>query len=142
MPKFGKGNGPGKGAGWGGPAKGEGHIAPRHEFDGPGPGRGHYSKEGEQRLERQARHAEEMKEILYGLAHEAGREETRMNASEKLLNRIEGLPVQRVLNADVDPLSMMDDLALEREIESTRARQAKLADLQALDEGKEALSPP
>ena len=132
----------GKGAGWGGPAKGPGSDAPRHEFEGPGPGRGNYSKDGEARLERQARHAEEMKEILYGLAHDASREETRMNASEKLLNRIEGLPVQRVLNADVDPLSMMDDLALQNEIEATRARQAKLAELQALDEGKEAPSQP
>jgi len=136
-----KGNGVGKGEGWGGPPKGPGSGSERHTFAGAGPGRGNYTKEGEARLERQTRHAEEMKELLYELAHGGVREETRMNAAEKLLNRIEGLPVQRVLNADVDPLSMLDDVALEGEIQATRDRLGKLNELRGLDEGQKAIGP-
>jgi hypothetical protein len=124
-------------AGYGGPAKGKGNGNPRHDFDKkPGPGRGHYSLDGEGRLERQARHAEEMREILYGLASaETVEDSTRMHASEKLLNRLEGLPIQKVITAETDPLQMLSDAQLDDEIERTRSRAAKL---QAIEEAQSA----
>ena len=108
---------PGGNAGWGGPPKGAGRGGPaRHpqkefkksgepnvgaalvpDFDGaqPGPGRGHFSVAGEDRRARDERHAEEMREVQYKLAHGAAREETRLAAANALQNRIEGAPVQR-----------------------------------------------
>ena len=130
----------GNGAGWGGPAKGAHPAKPAHSFDGkPGPGRGHYSIDGEGRLERQARHAEEMRQILYGLATAPTAEDNiRMQSSEKLLNRLEGLPVQKVITAETDPLSMMNDDQLDDEIERTRRRAAKLAELVGLQSAGDA----
>lgn len=119
------------GMGWGGPAKGAGNGKPRHEFDkAPGPGRGHYSLEGEARLERQARHAEEMRQVLYGLAtSEVAEDNIRMQSSEKMLNRLEGMPIQKVVTAETDPVSMMNEEQLEAHLEQTRRKVAKLAAL-------------
>ena len=122
----------GNGAGWGGPAKGTHPPKPRHDFDKQaGPGRGHYSVEGEARLERQARHAEVMKQILFGVAtSEVADDGVRVQAAEKMLNRLEGLPVQKVITAETDPVSMLSDDQLDDEIERTRRREAKLKELE------------
>lgn len=85
----------GNGTGWGGAAKGA-SSAQSHDFEGrPGAGRRNFSQEGEARAERRARHVEEMCEILYGIAHNAYEPGLRIQAADKLLNRIEGLPVAK-----------------------------------------------
>jgi hypothetical protein len=116
------------GAGWGGPAKGAGMPTPRHDLGGnPGPGRGHYSKAGEGRLERQARHAEEMRQIYYEFAHDDSKEDAiRLTAATHMLNRSEGLPVQKVVTASTDPISLMGDDELEAEREKLQKRKATL----------------
>jgi hypothetical protein len=126
---------PGNGAGWGGPAQGPGNGKER-KLSGPGPGRAQYSQAGEARLERQARHAELMKQVLFDLALDSEKDEVRMNASAKLLDRIEGLPVQRILNAETDPISMMDKGQIDAEIAMTEAKAAKLAELRREDEAR------
>ncbi|MHB1770093.1 MAG: hypothetical protein ACYCPH_03425 [Minisyncoccota bacterium] len=83
------------GPGWGGPARGAGNGSPRHKFTEPGPGRGYYSIAGEVRAEQHARHAEEMREILYDIAHTAQEPNLQIQAAVHLLNRIEGLPVAK-----------------------------------------------
>ena len=82
----------GNGTGWGGPRKGSGSGSQRHEFTEPGPGRGNFTIEGEDRATRRARHAEEMCEILYKVAHNAEQPSLRIQAADKLLDRIEGRP--------------------------------------------------
>ena len=135
------GNGSGQGRSWGGPAKGAHPAKPRHDFDKQaGPGRGHYSVAGEGRLERQARHSEICKEVLFGLVADPITEDNvRVQAATKLLDRLEGLPVQRVLTAETDPISMMGDEQLEDEIERTRLRAQKLAELRSSDTERIAL---
>jgi hypothetical protein len=84
---------PAGGHGWGGPARGASR-AKRHELQGQcGPGRGSFSREGEARAERRARHVAEMCEILYEIAHNADEPGSlRIQAADKLLDRIEGRP--------------------------------------------------
>jgi hypothetical protein len=82
----------GNGAGWGGPRKGSGDGNSRNEFESAGPGRGKFSIEGEDRATRRARHAEEMCEVLYIVAHNAEQPGLRIQAADKLLDRIEGRP--------------------------------------------------
>jgi len=90
---------PAGGVGWGGPARGASR-ATRHDLgDQPGPGRRNFSQEGEQRAERRARHADEMREILYEIAHNPNESAgLRIHAADKLLNRIEGTPIRRETN--------------------------------------------
>jgi hypothetical protein len=112
----------GNGKGWGGPKKGAGKPTPGYKFKQAGPGRGNYSIEGEGRLERQARHAELMRGIYFEFAlNEVLPPETRMTAATHLLNRTEGLPVQKIVNAETDPLSLLPDNELVSEIEKQRA---------------------
>lgn len=109
--------------GWGGEAKGCGNGKKRHDFGGKaGPGRGHYSIEGEARVARHERHAEEMREILYEVAHTAEQPSLQIQAADKLLNRIEGLPVAKVVTAETDPYSRMSEEEVAAEIERTRAK--------------------
>jgi hypothetical protein len=119
-----------KSGGWGGPAKGAHPAKPAYKFGKPGPGRGHFSIAGENRLERESRMAEEMRELLYGFATDDGREDTiRLQASGKLLDRIEGLPVQKIVQGSSDPLSRMTDEQLaqyEAEQEARIAAHKKL----------------
>ena len=85
--------------GWGGPARGA-SSAKRHDLEGqPGPGRRNFSQEGEERAERRARHADEMCEILYEIAHNVNENVgLRIQAADKLLNRIEGPPMRHEAN--------------------------------------------
>ena len=114
------GNGDHYGPGWGGPAKGPGSEK-EPKLDGPGPGRGHYSKEGEGRLERQARHAEEMRQLYYDFASAPDKPDViRITAATHLLNRVEGLPVQKIVTAESDPISIMPDDQLDAAIDRQR----------------------
>ena len=123
-----------KQGGWGGPAKGAHPPKPRYEFKGAGPGRGHFSIAGESRLEREARIAEEMRELLYGFAADDEREDNiRLQASTKLLDRIEGLPVQKLVTQQADALSRMTDQQLEAAAEETRKRLATHESIKADD---------
>lgn len=110
--------------GWGGSKQGESKHTPRKALTFAGPGRGNYSKDGEGRLERQARHAEEMRQLYYDVA--ATKDvpiDTRLKAATHLLDRTEGLPVQKVITAESDPLTLMDDESLDQEL----ARQRDIA---------------
>jgi hypothetical protein len=132
MAKGGRRKTPATGLGWGGPAKGAGNGKPRYVFGKPGPGRGHFSIAGENRMEREARIAEEMRELLYGFATDDGRQDLiRLQASDKLLNRIEGLPVQKVVQQQQDALSRMTDEELEAYAEQQRARIASYDEARA-----------
>jgi hypothetical protein len=120
----------GNGAGWGGPAKGAGKKTSRYVFGKAGPGRGHFSIAGEQRMERESRQAQEMRELLYGFATDDEREDAiRLQAANKLLDRIEGLPVQKIVQQEQDALSRMSD----EELAAYEAEQeARIASHEAL----------
>ena len=116
----------GNGEGWGGPARGAHEAKPAYQFERtPGPGRGHFTIAGEQRHEREARIAEEMRELLYGFATDDERADAiRLQASTKLSDRIEGLPVQKLVTQQADVLSRMTDQELEQAAAETRRRLA------------------
>ena len=126
----------GKGDGWGGPPKGAGRggearnsrpeknrpdVAPKVPSfaDAPkaGPGRGHVSVSGEDRRARDAERSEIAQEKLFSLVTTANRQETQLSAAVALLNRIDGMPIARNLNANVDDLSRLSDVELQAERE-------------------------
>ncbi len=78
-----------------------------------------------ERRARKARWAEEMLERLYLLAMEGNREETQKAAAEALLNRLQGMPVARNLNANTDDISRLSDGDLIAEL--ARAERATAA---------------
>lgn len=86
-----KGNGPGKGAGWGGPAKGAStsRIKP-----GDPAGIQAMSNDADVKARAAARNAQ-LKEHIYQLALGAEREETQLSAAVAWLDRDEGKPMQR-----------------------------------------------
>lgn len=112
-------NGPAKGAGsglpmggsgqsWGGPAKGAGKPAAPFTADSPtrvtwanaDPAKALSRAE---KAARDERRAEEMRDVLYGLATTAENEMARKSAAEALLNRLEGMPIARTIAAVIDP---------------------------------------
>lgn len=102
-------NGPGKGAGWGGPARGASSSRIK-----PGDPDGVQKLSNDPTIKaRQAERAETVREHLYTLALKAERQETQLAASVAYLNRIEGSPVQRAVVANIsDPSTLTDaDLA-------------------------------
>ncbi len=128
-----KGNGPG----WGGPAKGAGSKAAPYRFKQAGPGRGNYSLEGEGRLERQARHAEEMRMIFFEFSkNETLPPDTRMAAANNLLNRTEGLPVQKIVTGETDPLTLLPDNELVNETERLRGMVAQFEAAREADQAQ------
>jgi hypothetical protein len=111
--------GPANGAGWGGPAKGahppkDGHAP----FEGtPGPGRGKFSIAGEAKKEQTYRRVETLMQLLWDIANnEKEITPSRIQAANHLLNRIQGLPIQTVVTAAADDLSMMTDDELAADI--------------------------
>jgi len=121
----------GNGAGWGGPKKGAGKggeakaftaesLAPHlrtpalgaeNRFSSlPRDERGHVVL-SDKRAQAEAR-AEQLKDKLYDLALNAQREADQKAAAEAWLNRHEGMPVARNINANVDDISKMSDEAL------------------------------
>ena len=101
-----------------------GRSAPRYDFRGkPGPGRGHFSKKGAWRTRR----ADEMERILYEIATDpAANSAVRIIAADKLLDRIEGKPRQKVFTSEEHPFSLISDENLEAETEQLSARIAQL----------------
>lgn len=92
-----RGNGAGKGDGWGGPAKGEGTRYVKGEVQ-PLQGKGSTAAVKARRDERLAR----MEDVIFSLAENAQREETQLAAAIAFRNQILGLPIQRSINANVD----------------------------------------
>jgi hypothetical protein len=107
--RFPKGNGASsgesQGAGWGGPARGNGNGSERNTFNSePGPGRGNMSAEGIARRERRELWRDDLRLLLYNLAHDGEPDAVKVAAARALLDRIEGLPVATVINADAGPI--------------------------------------
>lgn len=119
--------------GWGGPAKGKGAVKPAYVFDGkPGPGRGNFSIAGEERKEQKNRRVESLYGFLWDLVFEPTKDSSltaavRATAADKLLNRLEGLPVQRVISSTTDDLSMMTDKELDDDITAGERKRAAAA---------------
>ena len=109
------GNGAGKGDGWGGPAKGasvaEDRLLPSYWAGGT------TSAAGDAKRARDAARSEAAQDKLYELTMGAKREETQLSAAVALLNRIDGMPIARNLNANVDDLAALSDDALRAERE-------------------------
>jgi len=63
-----------------------------------------------------AERAEFLKDHLFALATGAENELTQLRASEAWLDRHEGKPIQRVINATVDDITKLDDVAIADEI--------------------------
>jgi hypothetical protein len=123
--------------GWGGPPRGPGNGSAPYVFKQAGPGRGNYSLEGEGRLERQSRHAEEMRGLYYEFANnEALPVETRLKAATHLLDRTEGLPVQKIVQGETDPLTLLPDNELVNELERQRAIVAEFEKSREADQAK------
>ena len=114
--------GPANGPGWGGPAKGTSRKSQPPVLEA-GPGRGHFSIAGEARRERKERLAEEMCELYYTFAHDPKKPDmVRLSAATHLLNRIDGLPVAKIVTAEADDLSGMTDEELAAEEERLREK--------------------
>lgn len=99
-----RGNGVGKGDGWGGPAKGastHGKV-PRFQPGNPGPRKLTKLTPEQCAIRRQERNdrVESLIDALEVIAYEAEREETQLSAAIAFLNRLDGLPVARNLNHD------------------------------------------
>lgn len=109
----------GNGAGYGGEAKGASDKGQRPPFAGtPGPGRGKFSVAGEAKKEATYRRVETLMQLLWDIANnEKEITPTRVAAANHLLNRLQGLPVQTVVTAAADDLSMMTDDELAADIE-------------------------
>lgn len=84
----------------------------------------------DKRAQRQKR-AEEAEDKLYELFTSAERQETQLAAAKEYLNRVEGMPIARNINANVDDISRLSDAELD-------ARLADLARRTAEDVGGEA----
>lgn len=112
------GNGAGAGDGWGGPAKGRSVAKPRADASSLIPGQS-ADKRAISAANRQtdAEIAEELRGIVLHLARYADRDETRLAAACKLLDRVEGLPVPRVVSAADDEYAGWTDDELKAEID-------------------------
>ena len=115
------GNGAGAGEGWGGPARGAGAASPRAGALSLIPGQPAEKRAiGAAKRQSEAETAAELREILLQLARHAEREETQLTAACKLLDRIEGLPIARTVNAADDAIARMSDNELKAELERLR----------------------
>lgn len=99
--------GPGKGPGWGGPAKGGGDtvLAP---FQPANDAATHVRMDRAARKELRAARAEQLEDMLFDLAQNAERQETQVTAIVRLHAIYEGQPVARNVNMNVDDLGAMD----------------------------------
>ena len=93
-------NGPAKGPGWGGEARGNGNGNPGALFTN-GNTEGQGCRPTFKSLTREAR-IDALKELQWTLANEAEFETTRHAAQNALLDREEGKAVQRVVSANFD----------------------------------------
>ena len=122
-------NGPATGAGWGGPARGAGNgnsrsvITPENTADLAAL---HGTPEVEAKRARRIATAEELKGVLSEIALDGDAPHlARIQAADKMLNRIEGMPVQRNLNINADADRSPDDIA--SELDAIRTRRARVA---------------
>jgi hypothetical protein len=92
----------GKGAGWGGPAKGASKARP-HVL-GPGPGRPTFQATAEILLREASREiqAEAVKDQIFRIALESDDDNVRVTAGKAFLDRVEGTPVARQMTISVD----------------------------------------
>jgi hypothetical protein len=128
-----RGNGPGKGDGWGGPPKGEGTRYVKGEVQ-PLQGKGNTAPVVEKREERLAL----LRDRIWTLAFEADRQETQLAAANAYLDREEGKAIARTVTTTVDDVSQLTDLELAAEIARL---DREIADAKARD-GAEATGKP
>ena len=96
----------GNGPGWGGPAKGAGSSTKdrRRPAGEPGPGGGHKNPARAAIEAKKLADAERYKRVISEIALDPEvRPETRVIAADKMLDRIEGKPVQRNQNENSGP---------------------------------------
>lgn len=87
------------------------------------------ARAGEQKRERNERHAEEMRELYYTFAHDPEQPAMmRLSAATHLLNRIDGLPVAKVVTSEADDISLMTDEELEAELACLEAKLKSVGD--------------
>lgn len=116
------GNGVGKGDGWGGPAKGGGGN-PLKPFTADSPTRvTHIITDGipaplSDRKAIRRQRTEQLEQILYDIAGQSDRDETRVSAAVRLHAIYNGQPVARNLNINVDDISNLSDAELRAELE-------------------------
>jgi hypothetical protein len=107
----------GNGAGWGGPAKGASTSRIRK---GDPDGIQAMSNDPDIKARNAKRNAE-LKDHLYDLALHAEKQETQLAAANAWLNRDEGQPVARSINATVDDLSKLTDAELDAKLRAELA---------------------
>jgi hypothetical protein len=107
----------GKGAGWGGSAKGASKSRP-HVL-GPGPGRPTFKGAADVLLREASRElqAEAVKDTIFRIALESDDDSVRVNAGKAFLDRVEGTPVARQMTIAVDAT---DRAAIDRPPAETR----------------------
>ncbi len=121
--KLPKGNGAGKGDGWGGPAKGASASRIR-----PGDPEGIQAMGNDPDVKAKAEQRGELvREHLFNLALGAARQETQVAAAVAYLDRTEGKPVQRNVNLNTGDPSQLSDADLAAIAQSGRAAPAEAA---------------
>jgi hypothetical protein len=103
--------GPAKGAGWGGSAKGS--HRPENGHEQPPYLRGEARKA---RIAEKHAAREELYGVIYEIAVTSSNEFARLSASNALLDRIEGKPIQRNINVNQDDPRKLTDAELAQAI--------------------------
>lgn len=118
---------PAGGAGWGGPAKGKGTGGPKLGVENLMPGDHGQPRPTAEAVAAGKSRAERMRAILDEIASDPkAPPQARVAAADRLLDRIEGKPVQTNLNANVDDVSRLSDDDLHAELARQRAELARL----------------
>lgn len=116
----------GNGAGWGGPAKGAApDRKPKTDFSADTNAQGHSRATPDTRAALRREQAEQLKDMLHGLALSGESESARVQAATAFLNRVEGMPVARVETTVKNPVEMTDE-ERQAEIAALRARKEEL----------------
>lgn len=102
-------NGPGKGDGWGGPAKGAHDPIPRADPETSLTPGCDAEKRHSERVRDRAERVRLMEDKLFDLTMTAAREETQITAATALHAIYEGRPVQRNVNMEVDDVARLSD---------------------------------
>jgi hypothetical protein len=120
MPRA-RGNGPGKGDGWGGPAKGGG-TGTRKPFTADSETRvTHIITDGKppplsDRKALRRQRTEALEDILFDIAGASERDETRVSAAVRLHAIYNGQPVARNINVNTDDIANLTDDELRAEL--------------------------
>lgn len=114
-----RGNGCGKGQGWGGPAKGAGSDAPsfsdslENRIGGVEPFDEQVRQSAAEREVMRKEQAEELKDELYRIGKHGLRESDRVPAITAFLNRVEGMPIARNVNLNTEMSNLTDEQLVE-----------------------------